>query len=636
MRTLCSIILALISLNLCAAEQPVSPDQRFFGTDAYVPDWRAGDAADAKGSERFLKDYWPKYRGNYDAGGKAAALELSAEQKASGAVVFTLPYTTALLPDYLPKPEDLKVAAVSLFAAKGESEPFFLAVRTLDAAKEISIEVTDLSSGAATIAKQEITNRLCLPYVRKESTGRGKPPRDAMHPMVLLKTPENKWTFPPHYTLGYIVDVHVPADAAPGIYKGKVSVKAGGAVIKELPLEVEVLPFSLKTNNFHAGGFCVTHNIWAGGFTGYYPEMMEIDARYGFNFPGGFFNKGAEIPFKKGSDGSLEVDETHEKFKKFSTTMAELKKYGMGQIAFWNWGASGDVEQFNNVLKAAGVGPIKTDEGKKGFAQICKAIKQAEKKYGWPEFIIGPFDEALDDQASAREVIKAMPLVHAASPESRIYMTEWHEGFTRLYQSSGSTLTGKGRPKDNAPAAKGEAPILNFHVIGANTLSQAGSKLQCELGGEFWHYTTITKVGPAARFTYGFMAYIVKAEACLTWATWKGTLAGDGWTLHYLMPDDPQSKTNTSGAVIPSVRSTLAREGIDDRKYIETLKYYARTKKSDEDLKFLDELPARCKALADDLKNVGGVDNIEAKVSSADGFQKIRIELKDRILKLVK
>jgi len=363
--------------------------------------------------------------------------------------------------------------------------------------------------------------------------------------------------------------------------------------------------------------------------------MIEIDSRYGFNLAGGFFNKGAEIPFRRTSDGGLEVDAGHEKFRTFNATMSALKKHGMGQVAFWNWGASGTLAQFNNVLAAAGVPPIGTEEGKKGFAQVCKAIKQAERKLGWPEFVINPVDEALMDQDATRELIRAVPHVQALSPETRLYMTEWHEGYTRLYQSSGSTLRGRRRPADNAPVAGGEKPRLNFQVIGANTLSQNGRCLQEQLGGEYWVYTTLTKVGPHGRFAYGFMPYIVKAEACLMWATWKGDLTGQGWTLHYLMPDEPKGNSGTRGPALASVRAVLAREGIDDRKYIETLKYHARTRKSEQDLRYLDELPARCRSLADDLKNIGGGDNTEAKVSDDDGIQKLRVEVKDRILKLI-
>ena len=55
-----------------------------------------------------------------------------------------------------------------------------------------------------------------------------------------------------------------------------------------------------------------------------------------------------------------------------------------------------------------------------------------------------------------------------------------------------------------------------------------------------------------------------------------------------------------------------------------------------EDLKYLaEELPGRCAAMAD-LKDVGGIDNTAETITSASAFQKLRVEVRDRILRLLK
>ncbi|HYF49288.1 MAG TPA: hypothetical protein VEJ63_07780 [Planctomycetota bacterium] len=631
------ILAAVTMMNAAAfsAESPKvqKPDERYFGTDSFVPDWKKAEEIDARASEFFLKNHWPKFKADYDKGGSAALSDASAQQKAAGAVVFLHSMIEPLGVDALPKAERVNFERTAIFAARGESEPVLVGVRTLGEPREISIEVSDLAGPAGKIAKENITNRLLLPY--KISKGKGV---DAVEQMVLLKTPQNRWTFPPNYAMAYAVDVHVPVDAPPGKYSGRIVVKSGRVVAKEFTLELEVLPFTLKTNNFHAGGFGVSFKTWAGGFTAYHPEMMEMDARYGFNMAGGFFNKGAEIPFRKDAQGNLEVNPDDPKFQKFNETMKNMAKHNLGQVAFWNWGASGDVKQFNNVLKAAGYGPIHTEEGKKGFGEICRAIKAAEKKHGWPEVVINPYDEALMDQDSVREIIAGVHYVHEMSPETRLYMTQWREGYARLYQSQGKQLQGKSRPQGKelqALKASNEAPQLNFHVIGNNVLENDARKMQDELGGEYWHYTVIGAMDAQARFAYGFKAWIARCEACLIWATYKGDLDGSGWTLHYAMPEDPaQGEKNTRGPVIASVRAIPAREGIDDRKYIETLKFHARKMKSEDDLKFLNELAERCRGLAD-LKNIGGVDNTEATGINGNAFHSLRVEIKNRILKLV-
>jgi hypothetical protein len=634
-----------LSSSFCATS-----DEKFFGTESFVPDWRAAEEIDQKASDRFLVDVWPMVKGDYETGGTANLENLPAEVSASGAVVFTFPYLQPLLPDYLPKENEMIGGKISLFAAKGESEPFLLGVRTLGGAKTISVQPGDLKKGDKVFPKEDVSVRLALQYLAKAKAGRSSGQVqyvEKMQPMVQLKPPEGKWKFPPKYSIGYIIDFHVPADAEPGLYQGEITVLADDKVVKAVPIELEVLPFSLKTNNYHAGAFGISYKRHAGGFLGYSPEMIEVDSRFGYSLAGGFFNKGNDIPFKPGTV-PLEINTEDERFQKFDATMQLLKKYGMGRVAFWNWGASGNVEHFNVILKQAGFSGINTDEGKKGFAAICRAIKDAEKKYGWPELVINPYDEALDDQPAVKEIIKAMPYVQKASPETRIYMTEWHPGYARLYQSNGDQLKGKGRPSDEAykKIPENQSPQLNFHVIGSNVCRDDSRAVQDKVGGEYWTYGGASKVGPQARFLYGLQGYRVRTEATLIWANYRGSVFGVGQTVNFILPDDKSllndsdekekagKGVSTHGLVIPSVKALLVREGIDDRKYIETLKYYAQTKKSEENLTYLNELMNRCKEFAS-MKDVGGRENIEADVGNADRLQSIRVEVKDRILKLM-
>ena len=366
--------------------------------------------------------------------------------------------------------------------------------------------------------------------------------------------------------------------------------------------------------------------------------MMEMDSRYGFNMAGGFFNKDGEIPFRRDEFGALVVDEKHPKFEKFNSTMQRLNAYGMGDVAFWNWGASGNVHQFNDVLEKAGIPGIQTEGGKQGFAEVCRAIKMAEETYDWPELVINPYDEALEDQDATREIIESVPYVRKLSPDTRLYMTEWREHYARLYQSSGKTLLGKDMPGWSEYLKlliSLESPRKNFDVIGSNRMFNDSRRLQEALGGEYWHYSGVTRMGPQVRYGYGFQPYVMDAEAALVWANYKGGFDGKGWTLHYVMSDlpDGREKRYTRGPVIPSPRAMAAREGIDDRKYIETLKYYAIENNSEEDLRYLEQLRERSRKLAR-IDNIGGVDNTEAVVTKSEAFQQLRQELKERILRL--
>lgn len=624
-----------VVLTACSQERLPAHDERFWGRLAYVPNWRAGDRIDAIATERFLTRYWATLHPHYSEGGAPGP---PGNPVSNSRLVFLTNLDQPILSDYLPTAYERARTEIRITAALGESEAFSLGVRSGFTPTSVQVKLSSLNGPAGRIEAHEITQRLVLTYPARRHA-RAEPDDRVIKPMVMIKPPSDGWRFPPHTTHNYYLDIHVPLDAVPGHYEGTVAVHFDERLGRKLHLSLEVLPFRLRTNGFHAGAFGIAYKRWAGGFSAYFPSMMEMDSRYGLNMAGAFFNKGNEIPFRTNSDGKLEVDRENPKFARFNQTMQRLKQYGMGDVAFWNWGASGNVEQFNNVLSAAGFPGIDTEAGKLGFAAMCRAIKDAETTYGWPELVINPFDEALDDQDATRELIEATTYVRALSPDTRLYVTEWREHYARLYQSSGKTLKGMGRPRGKeyfALQLSLEAPRANFAVIGSNRAFDDSRSLQNRLGGEYWHYGAAQNVNPWARIVYGLQPYSVRAEAALLWANYRGDLDGSGWTLHFVMPDDRHdSRPDRShqGLILPSPRALLAREGIDDRKYIETLHYLAAESGNRESLNYLAGLPRRIRA-AIRTDYTGGRDNREGAVTTGSLVNDLRAEIASRIASL--
>ncbi len=206
-----------------------------------------------------------------------------------------------------------------------------------------------------------------------------------------------------------------------------------------------------------------------------------------------------------------------------------------------------------------------------------------------------------------------------------------------LMKRSGNTLAGKGRPRGKEIAAlrhRGEPPMFNYHVIGANILDPNSRKIMDAFGGEYWHYFTLKHLDARARLVYGLQPWAVQAEAALMWANWKGDLMGNGWTMHYALPDNP-AKRGSRGLYIASARAIPMREGINDRKYLETLRYYAMTRQSQADLAYLATLSDRCRKLLGNVAQMGGVENIETTVNDSSQMQAVRVEVKERILQLL-
>ena len=607
---------------------------KLWGRKSHVPDWQAAERIDSDASRHFIMHWAPNLP-------EFPALDVPTAKPSTNTVpnVIAVPHWLEINPFHDARAIAPYKIASEKFAALGESEPFSFAIR--------SPETLPLTAGLDSwrfegkpVPALSHSIRLVAPYRVRAKAGK-RDTEQVLKPMVLLADETNSWTFPASYTMVIVADVHLGTDLQPGIYTANFNIKSAGETLHETPISVEVLPFELRVNNFHVGAFGTTYDIWAGGFSGYYPAMIEMDSRYGFNIAGGFFNKGNEIPFTRDPGGRLIVDRSRPKFKKFDNTMATLRAHGMGDVAFWNWGGSGKYFQFLNVLKAAGIkAPFESPEGKAEFGELLRAIKDVEIARGWPEIVINPYDEALKDQQATREIIESIPYVRASSPATRLYMTEWRSGYTRHYQSSGKQLFGEGRPREaeyKALMTSGEAPIANFDVIGSNVLDAKGRALQDKLGGEYWNYTGAWSNSPTTQFGLGFRAWITRSETVLIWANYKGSLQNHGWTVHHPLPLDPNGRKNrnTAGPVLAGAQSYAVREGIDDRKYLETLRYHAWRTGSEEDWRYVALLSKRAKALLKNPRSIGGIDNVPGRLSEETNLAALRAELKTRIIKLL-
>src|SRR5260370_26861390 len=61
------------------------------------------------------------------------------------------------------------------------------------------------------------------------------------------------------------VDIYVPHDAAPGVHHGSIAVRVGGRLLRNIAMDVEVLPFALPDNL----NFIVDLNAYGGVNSGY-------------------------------------------------------------------------------------------------------------------------------------------------------------------------------------------------------------------------------------------------------------------------------------------------------------------------------------------------------------------------------
>lgn len=126
-----------------------------------------------------------------------------------------------------------------IFAARGEYEPFSFLLRPKQALQEVFIEATDLVSQAGNIAA---SNTVVASVEGFHGGG-----RDILMPLG------RKWPMPAYSTEFFWYTVHVPRDAKPGTYRGKVVVTSRGEAVGELAVVLEVLPFALDDPPFALG-----------------------------------------------------------------------------------------------------------------------------------------------------------------------------------------------------------------------------------------------------------------------------------------------------------------------------------------------------------------------------------------------
>jgi len=105
------------------------------------------------------------------------------------------------------------------------------------------------------------------------------------------------------------------------------------------------------------------------------------------------------------------------------------------------------------------------------------------------------------------------------------------------------------------------------------------------------------------------------------------------FTTNYYLSKDP-AKADTIDYALASHTMLGIREGITDRKYVETLRQYAHAKGSKENIEFLKGLGARIDELGSAGK--GGVDDFTAELKSEGAMQQLRREIARRIKALAR
>ncbi|NOY83065.1 MAG: DUF4091 domain-containing protein [Kiritimatiellaeota bacterium] len=174
----------------------------------------------------------------------AAMPPVAAADRARGFVVFVPNWMTNIYPNSVPRPKDLS-RALACFACPDEYEPVAVALRALRELRGTACQVSDLvGPKAARLPATTVDVRVvrCWP----QRLGSSWSTEWCVMPELLEH--RSSVNVPANETKEFWLIVHVPAGTAPGVYRGTLTLRTSNAGKKNLPFSVEVLPFRLRPN----------------------------------------------------------------------------------------------------------------------------------------------------------------------------------------------------------------------------------------------------------------------------------------------------------------------------------------------------------------------------------------------------
>lgn len=226
-----------------------------------------------------------------------------------------------------PAPEELADGALQMQACAGEYEPVGFGVYSLDGLEDVEIVMSDIRKGDleipasnASIFRVEALKRGSLgeagflarmPFVPEKWRRRS--------PELLIPQTEGPADIAPAHLQRYYVDVELPQGLEPGVYRGGVQVRAGGRTVRELPLDLRVLPFDLAESRSKYWMWRLTWSpLWQ-------PEnVARLRDIVQHGFAGLARMCGAAFKFTITEEGEVQVDDSN-----YRKAVAAMERAGM-------------------------------------------------------------------------------------------------------------------------------------------------------------------------------------------------------------------------------------------------------------------------------------------------------------------
>lgn len=458
----------------------------------------------------------------------------------------------------IPQPGSEK-RVIHVFAARGEYEPATFSIRARCELKTVKVSLLhDLKSRTGeSISADFVDIRLVdpLPGWTKRS-----------YECFLLE--ETTLDIPVDTTRRFWVTVHVPADAQPGVYQSDIVIMArtsendqsSGHLIRvgSVPYKVTVRPTRLLNAQQTGMAYFMYHN------SGYFPGETVTTA-----YQTKVFEDMREHGMTTATIMHLGMDKD-----KFSLIETGRREDGVSASTL-------SIVQTMEILEstglvAEGMPVIWVGAEWYGPEQWSRLLEEGQKR-NWPEILFYAVDEPGIDEKYENRIVKfmdAMKSFHTSQSRFRV----------RTTTAFGSMV----------PTMK----FGHYYDVWIGCMARYEGQTLSNLidaarrqGKQLWTYDCALAPVDAEtdRYYFGILAWVSGIKGCAHWATYDG-----GPALSYIYPgkDGP----------IPSIGWEAIREGIDDYRYLATLRRLAdKAVAADKEVvaKGAERLFAQLKALID-------------------------------------
>ncbi len=426
---------------------------------------------------------------------------------------------------------------IEAFACPGEYESLGAVIVASKALRGVSVSASSLAAeGGALIPSAALDVRLVKRlFVR---THYSRPPEDVgLRSRYLLENAPFDMAADTFRRVQVIV--HVPDDAAPGTYRGRLTVTPRGGEAAVLPITFEVLPLNLDPPRKHYALY-YRRNLTPESMPIIRAELEDIRAH------------GADrllwrprILYEK--DGT-EVAVHYDQVESYVNVMLE---FGFdGPFVVWD-----GLEQLARLTDG--------EEGLRFLAAAKRAIiglRRLGKERGWPELVVTHMDEVFG-RARLDRFIRLARAVRQV-PEQRIYIT-----FHNRPRPGVAEMIQEIDPYVDIRCYHGHS--IDEWFAAGHTMSELTAELK-RAGDEAWCYynpRSIEVTAEWARLCNGYWLWLTPITTHCPWAynSYRGNPLddADGFDFGYAFPVD--------GKIVPTRLWEGYREGVDDMRYLSTL-----------------------------------------------------------------